>query len=672
MMMWTIHDPVIEDYGLLEKQFKDILDAGFGGIAAMVRCSRYSWLDSQALSALARISEMCRLHNAAFWLGLDPRGISRYCLEKSGGLVVLRCNVESSVGRIPFSTSLVDGKFRGGMHISPRPVHTMPEGAITYDPLGIVKCIAVNDASAGSIGWVPVDITERTRYEFDAREHFVEYFGAFDPDEGGAWRILPFLACRTNHYDFFNPVHRELYHEALTIVKSSKIKLDGCFWDEPGFTAGYGVFPVSGELEDRYYQATGVMFREDLWKLVLDARDGSHATTRRSYFSLLQEALVKAKEEAVEVVRELWGDETVFGIHDTWHWESADMSDMNHGSLDVWKAGMVNSCGFVDLGSANLLEDADADFYANLAAINTVGLSLGRRSSLRAAFNNLWVYDTGKPTDVQIGVMEHCVDAMALFGLRWLAHIYGPAGRPGEESSFLGLPFTPGYPAHCTWPGFPGWNRKLIDHFQAVEHRLPERNILLVFPVESLYAETFYRADTMAQTIFELVLALTDAHYHVEIASMSALENLTWKDGLFQDGEFAYEVAIVPYPSGLPDSLRAVLREGNERTFYVFEYPQEVPGGWAVDSLASGKAEAVSDVFRWLASFHGLRPVKAPERSWVTLTRTSSGHVVSLAPSRFGYGYRGQVSFQRTSIAIDKQTSLVRIFFSHEGKAELL
>ncbi len=665
-MMWTINDPVIEDHRFLEKQFNDIAGAGFGGVAAMVRCSRYSWLDPMALSALARISEMCHRYDIAFWLGLDPRGISRHCLDESAGLKVLRCDVESSTGDVPFTISLNEGVFSGRVNVSPRPVHTIPEGAITYQPIGIAKCFAVNDAGP------PVDITERTRHYFNALENYVECFGAFDPVEQGVWRILPFLACVTNQYDFFNPVHRELYHEALTIVKSSKIELDGCFWDEPGFTAGYGVFPVSPELKDRYYHATGNSFHEDVWKLVLNARDGSHAAARKRYFSLLQETVTDAKEEAVAVIRKLWGKETVFGIHDTWHWESADMSDMNHGSLDLWKAGKKNSCGFVDLGSANLLEDGNSDFYANLAAVSAVGLSLGRRSILRTAFNNLWVYDSGKLPEIQNRVLGHCVDVMALFGLRWLAHIYGPAGRIGEESSFLGLPFTPGYPFHCTWRDVPEWNRKLIAHFRTVEQRLPERNLLLVFPVESMYAETFYHADSMARSIFELVLTLTDAHYHVEITSTSALENLTWKDGLFRDGAFTYEVAIAPYPSGIPDPIRTVLGKGRGRVLHVFEYPQQAPGDRAGQSRLSGRGGTIAEVLPWLSQFPGLRPVKAPARSWVSLTRVSDGYVVSLVPSRFGYKYKGRVSFQGRSIDLNEQKRLVRVLFSDEDKVCLL
>ena len=80
--------------------------------------------------------------------------------------------------------------------------------------------------------------------------------------------------------------------------------------------------------------------------------------------------------------------------------------------------------------------------------------------------------------------MSHCVDTMAIFGLQWLAHAYGPVGTIGEERSFLGSPPLPGYPAHSTWPHFPEWNARLSEHLGAIDHTLPESGFSWCFPLK--------------------------------------------------------------------------------------------------------------------------------------------------------------------------------------------
>jgi len=89
LMVWSITDAVIENRDLLEKQFNDLANAGFGGIAAYVRCSRYSWDDPMAVDAWHHVNRLCRKKHIACWLGPDPRFVSHRLPDGAPGLELL-------------------------------------------------------------------------------------------------------------------------------------------------------------------------------------------------------------------------------------------------------------------------------------------------------------------------------------------------------------------------------------------------------------------------------------------------------------------------------------------------------------------------------------------------------------------------------------------------------
>ncbi len=77
ILVWTLPDSVIEEPPLLEKQFHEIRQAGFGGVAPFVRCSRYTWNDPPARKTLRAIGALCKEYGMQNWIGPDPRFVSR-------------------------------------------------------------------------------------------------------------------------------------------------------------------------------------------------------------------------------------------------------------------------------------------------------------------------------------------------------------------------------------------------------------------------------------------------------------------------------------------------------------------------------------------------------------------------------------------------------------------
>jgi hypothetical protein len=381
---------------------------------------------------------------------------------------------------------------------------------------------------------------------------------------------------------------------------------------------------------------------------------------------------VKAEARLASDARRLWGRSVEVGIHDTWHFESADMCDMNHGSLDLWESVRAKTGGFVDLGGVQVLADSASPAYANLAALSVTAASLGKMLRRPMAWNNLWTVGEDDGDGSQYRAMDHCVKVMALFGTRWLAHAYGPVGTVGQERSFLGSPPLPGYPDHSTWRFFPEWNKFLGSQILAVEGRLPKSNILVLFPTETLYGLGDTRADGVAGGVFDLLLALLDNHYHVDLIGSRQVLGGRWKGGRFVLGPLSYETVVFPYPGVIDADCLKLMQGGGSSVRYVFGAPAVTTSGKTVRGTRARFAADAGLLLSDLSAESALVPVRGPRQSWITMTPLDDGLVVSLAPSRAGLSFGGVVEFGGRSVTIEQTGALVRIHFPPAGAPRLL
>jgi hypothetical protein len=338
---------------------------------------------------------------------------------------------------------------------------------------------------------------------------------------------------------------------------------------------------------------------------------------------------------------------------------------MNHGSLDLWKGCGAKSGGFVDLGGVNMLRNPGDPYYANLAAMGVIAASLGRLSTGRFAFNNLWTIGDDGGEGWQREVMDHCVNVLALFGTRWLAHAYGPVGTIGEENSFLGSPPLPGYPHHSTWAGFPMWNNRLRRHMAAVEGRIPSANVLLVFPVETMYACADRRADDIAARVFNLILTLVDAQFQLHVVSAGVAAGGGWTGGRFVLNRVPYEAVILPFARIAARSLLPVLRTKSDRIIHFGAGPERTVNNRTVRSSAHIAVLESSTLVRKLEILGVIRPVQGPGGTWVTATQTPQGLIASVIPARNGMVYEGPVRCATASLVLPRTTGLSRVLFPH-------
>jgi hypothetical protein len=668
LLVWTLTDEVIEDHVKLESQFEEIRHSGFGGVAAYVRCSRYTWNDPPGRAAFRKVSQLCRRHAMACWLGPDPRFVSRQLAGSQNGMEVLLFGNRSRADLFPNFATLSNGTFSVRCSLEPRHVHTLNEVAIEYYPRGIARAFAVHTAPGSDVPDNVMDITGRCRFFYNARSRYVEAFGTLQELEGEGWRVLVFFRAVTSHVDYSDPQQIRHYLSMLGTLKREGTVADGIMWDEPGYTCTYGTLPWTKAIEREYRRRTGKDLFPDLWKMAMPSGNESHIPIRCAYYGSVQKTLNAANSATTRTVHRLWGPRAESGIHDTWHFESADMCDMNHGSLDLWEAMKSKTGGFVDLGGIDQLREPESPWYANLAAMNVICASLGKMSARHFSYNNLWTVGDDNGEGWQATIMSHCVDTMALFGLRWMAHAYGPVGTIGEERSFLGSPELPGYPFHSTWPFFPEWNKRLAKHLAAVEDRLPESNVLVVFPVESLYALAGPAADSVAAEAFRLVLALLDNHYQVDVQSMALCRQGRWVKDAFHLGTARYQAVLFPFPHVLSPEGLALMKRGAGNAFSLGGKPQRLTNGRRCEVRGSTGAAGIATALEWLGGRAHMQHLTSPARTWATVTPVHDGAIVSVCPSRHGYIFAGPLTYNGVTVNLPEHNGLIRVHYSLRGE----
>ncbi len=656
VMMLTLDDALIDDTTKITAACDDIAAAGFAGVAPMVRCSRHAWNDDAAIEALCEVQRCCRARHAAFWLIADPRGLSLGVLDAFDGAEVLLFGDAVRAEQIPQLLLVRDGRFEGSMSIAPRPVHTMPAERIDYHPLGIERAYALRGRECSYAETEVRDITRDVHMLHDAGSQRVVVSGAFSPPDDAEWYVLVFLRCATTHFDFSNAAHVEACCAALSLLAARGLQPDGLLWDEAGYTCMHGSLPAGPWLD-----ATGDAAARALWPLAVDAADGSHLALRIAAYRAIQDSILTARSRVNMHARALWGEDLLLGMHDTWRWESADPADAPHGTLDLWRGLPTKSCGFTDIGSVQLTAETDSPFHANLAMAILTAASLGRHSATRSATVNLWLAGEDARDGVADEVLDHCIDLLALQGCGWIGHLYGPAGPRHAPRSFFGLPFTPGYPHHESWARMPKRTARLAAHLAAVDHRLPDAALAVLFPVETVLALEPFRARHVMEDVFRLVLALTDAQYAVHVVGSSVLADARWNaDGTLCIEDVRCRALVAPHPQVLDAETLRLLAAGADRVLRVFSGTSYDERGARVPEKGRVCGDFI-ELLGALAAFPELRRVQGPARAWVSSTRLDTHELITLLPARRGWCIEGELRVDDLCLMIPRTRGLVRV-----------
>ncbi|MEM2914832.1 MAG: hypothetical protein QXH91_05475, partial [Candidatus Bathyarchaeia archaeon] len=673
IMYYVLTDNAIEKPEVIKAQLKKLASAGFAGVLCAIRASRYGLEDHLVIQAVKEASQICHNHRMEFWFLLDPRLPSRYNNQHFGkGLEIVTCADAVWPKTSSNIQPIHEGRFNVRFHIEPRQTWTLQDVAITYIPRGLERVFAFPRSLTEYASEQIIDITDQTRFFFNARDNYVEAFGSFDPPHNKSWSVLTFFRFETNYFDYSDPKHFSHYSKLVKLYADSGVELDRLIWDEPGYWCLFGIYPFSSSISNHLRETSNFDLSENLWKLALPAKDRSHIYVRNSYFYHLQTTVIERQKETIRLGRQLWGKHLRSGIHHTWHFESADMADMNHGSIDPVRSLESVEAGFTDTIPINELREPDSPFYVNLAAMFVLTQSLAKFSISKEGYVNLWTSGHDDGSGFQNELMNHCVNLMLLFSVKWLAHCYGPVGLIGQEDTYLGSKYLPGYPDHSTWQDFPIWNKRLAKFERHGSRKLPTSNILVVFPVETICAIGNALANPIARDVFDLVLKLLDHHYLLDFISPTLLKHATFENGIFKLNEQKYMAVIYPHPRVLSASLLPLLESGRQKVFYGFQMPQWDTIGSTLNLEVQNYFTDSAQLLKMLALHKELRPVKAPQDTWISLIEDNDKHSVTLCSARANKTYSGMVTFREWSCDIGVRKGLTKVIFYDDAEPKIV
>jgi hypothetical protein len=168
------------------------------------------------------------------------------------------------------------------------------------------------------------------------------------------------------------------------------------------------------------------------------------------------------------------------------------------------------------------------------------------------------------------------------------------------------------------------------------------------------------------------LLALLDAHYHPELLSPHLLSDLRFEDGVWHCNGARYDAVLMPGVAVLPTSLAWLLGCTAPSLYWLWDVPQSDAQGWEIPFDQQPEAVSFRVLFQLLAKRAALRPCVAPSRSWVTVTPRADGDLVSIAPSRSGVTYAGELRFGGRSVLLPTSDALTSYRFDHDGGAPQL
>ncbi|HEX7003728.1 MAG TPA: hypothetical protein VF168_06045 [Trueperaceae bacterium] len=662
-IFWTWQDRQVEDRELVAEQVADMAAHGFGDLLVQPRGCRYT-VDHDAFpDAVKAACDQAHRHGARLWLHLDPRSMARTLVEATGQaaeyLIVAGtgdAHARSDRRSRPLDVQVPlapDGRFEIRLdYPRSRAYHVHSEGAISFRPLRLERCLAYRRNGAGSVECASVhDITAQATLFSSELSGYVDVFGRWLPPARGEWEVLALVAFASNYPDFASRSTRRYLEHVLERYAEAGARLDGIWWDEPGYCTGFdrafradrGRLPWGEGLRDLHRRLTGRDAADDLLFLLTETDGDNWGRLREEYYRTLQEAVMGAQEELHRAARRLLGERVRMGVHQTWH-QNAD--DVINGCMDWWRGARLLDAGYSDVGSAEEVDDPRQ--MAEVRSMATLAVSLARRTGSREAYCNLWGVEYGDGPGRPSGeIVDWWVDLQATLGCNWLAHTYGPTGY-FERPSVWG----PGYPDHPTWERMRRATGRLAAALELAEGSLPRADVALVYPLGALYRLASDYGNWLTDDAHLLIDALLRRGYELDIVSPA---------GLGEMSEAAYRAVIWLHPFGAAaqDVAGLARRSAAGAEVIVAGLPPVAGAGYAGANewrslagieLTEGKWPDVLEQLPGrttpdILNAAGIEPSwSVPEGSLATRTALPDGGLLlRLCPAEFGRPFEGRL-----------------------------
>ncbi len=572
-IFWTWQDEEIENHNLLKEQIKDIKKAGFGGVYAAPRATRYHLFNKEMTASVVQASKLAQDLDLEFIWCLDPRFAATHIVSETGyGAEMLMVNEKfiedlDAPNKIDLNrfalneTKLENGRYSLRYNYpTRRDLHMLTEVGLYLNPINIEKVYAYQRHDGKVIRESIKDITDSSHFFINRSFHYVEIFGNIKLPEG-EWWIFAFPRFMTNMYAYDSPEHERLFSTLLHEYKLLDIHFDGFWWDEPGYYFQFGHFVISDRVYQNFKQKYGYDLKDYLFALTLCLDDDSHIKVRNDYFSLLMDYVFGSEQRFWELSESIFGPLRM-GDHFTWH----DIhDDMYAGVGDYWRGLKSVDGGYTDSADFERYFTAKMEKRYEYIAEMMLAKSLAKFSLTGKAHYNQWGQKYGPEVPI------YWNDLMALFSNEWIQHCYGYTGVIGAER-----PFGPGFPNHETWSIMPQLNARSKQILEITDFKPPIAEVAIVYPIPTLLSqwgpENYYCEKKVHQLLGMMpALGIQADAISVDLFASGKLEN-----EVLEIHNQKYKAVLWPFAKIITPDCISILNKMKESNFPLY-FGNQIP-----------------------------------------------------------------------------------------------
>lgn len=503
----------IENPSLSEKYIREITRQGYGATVIFVRHQKRSVFNERVRDAIAEITDMCHKNNLKVILDTDPSFWAASFVEShpETALYVFK----------GVDVHLFDGNFE---FKAPLPK------AESYAPYVFGKIIAVFHINRGL--WEQVSIGD-VSYEWMNIYQGTLIKGSVRGISSG--HLTFYLTYKTFALaDLSHPVYLEGQKQLLRFYQG--IPLDGFGWDEPG---KYTVqnFYKTGEFFPEFFRGLN-NYELSSMLIYLDHNDNTPQSVkvRCDYYRTLSEMNFIAQKQHNDYASSLFGDNLIFGTHQTW---SGIPADLAAGEMDYFHLGKVLTAAWTD-GSWDCSQFKYQAYYFMLAE------GLRKELGLRDAYYNDW-----GSTIPAVENMRFATRFKMLFNINWFNIFFSDFSE-----SLLNYRMKP-------LADIAAQEVKNLDIFNNFigDDFLPYTEVAVLYAWEGIASAPKYLVRLYYMMFANLSLNLVDSGIFGAQVSCSAIADAVVSKGFFTIGEHSYKVLLVPYGYVLPAEVYHKIKE---------------------------------------------------------------------------------------------------------------
>lgn len=620
-MFWTWQDDVIDNPDTLRANIQDLKNAGFMGLYAMPRATRYHMYNKEMKDAVKLASDECKKQNIEFIWGLDPRFLSSYAVQQTGyGAEMLMVNTDFNLkiparDKKPEKPLLNDCKIENGCYTlhynypQRRDVHMLTEAGMWLNPIGVDKVFAYQKKDGKIIKSSIRDITAEHKSIINRSFYYVEVFGKPDLPEG-EWWVIAFPRFGTNMYAFDSPEHEKIMFDLLDDYKKQDVHFDGFWWDEPGYYFQFGQYAISERIYTDFKKKYGYDLKEDLYALLLELDDNSQFQIRYDYFQLLMDYVFGGQQRFWQKAEELFGPVRM-GVHHTWH---TIPDNMYAGCADYWRGLKGVDGGYTDDGAFERYFSQGLDGKYGQIAYMILASSLAKYALNPTANYNRW--GVNYTSEVPI----YWNDLMSLFSNEWIQHVYGYTGILGASRGF-----GPGFPNHETWPLLPDLVKKTNNVRAITKYKLPVADVAVVYPMATFLCSREPQNTHMVNHIDRLLGIMPSRGIQADGISDWLMAEGKIENGKLKIRNEEYSAVLLPFAKIISPECLSMIRQLKKASFpcyFIDEIPEFLISGKSIDFNASVTFSIGEDMTELASDIEKLKlpsPLKKLDGAYVTL-----------------------------------------------------